>query len=217
MKNFTYRTLAYLSDYAHADLVYLAKGGFWLTLSQVLTYVGSFALAIVFARNIPAETYGNYTYVLSLFGFFTLFSLPGIDTAVVQSVARGYEGSYYLGFWTKFKWSLVGSAALIAIGGYYFWVGEILLSIALVCGAILTPLTNASELYLSFLGGRKKFATQTKYKAIVQLTSYGSMIAALFLTKNLAILVLVYLLGSVLSNFYLYLRVLRRHKPNLSV
>ena len=49
MKEGLYRFLRKLSGFAGTDLVYLARGGFWLTLEQVVYVVFGLLLTIAFA------------------------------------------------------------------------------------------------------------------------------------------------------------------------
>ena len=87
-------------------MVYLAKGGFWLALGKGFAMLSGLILTIGFANLIPKEVYRNSTFVLSLAGIIGAFTLTGMDTAVAQAVARGYEGVLKTGFWIKLKWSI---------------------------------------------------------------------------------------------------------------
>ncbi len=121
MKNWLYQFLKRSQKYTGTDNVYLAKGGFWLTLGQFFSLAAAFLSAIAFANLLDPTTYGNYRYVLSLLGILAIFSLDGVGDAVTQAVARGLEGSFYTGFKTKLKWGAIGS--LIAIGAaIYYWI-----------------------------------------------------------------------------------------------
>ena len=107
MKNWFYRFLKRTQKYTGTDNVYLAKGGFWLTLGQVVSMASAFLLAIAFANLLDPVTYGNYKYILSLLGLLGIFTLDGMRTAINQAVARDLEGSFYTGFKTKLKWGLL--------------------------------------------------------------------------------------------------------------
>ena len=200
--------------YTGTDNVYLAKGGFWLTLGQIISTAASFLLAVTFANLIDPITFGNYKYVLSLVGILTIFALPGIGTAIIQAVVRGLECSFYTGFKTKLKWGLLGSLAALILTGYYFIRGNYLLPIPLLISAIFLPLMLASQVYGSFLVGRKLFKFQVTYNTISQVISAGALIITLFLTQNLFWLIAVYFVSHTFLNFFFYLITKRKFQPN---
>ena len=206
--------LIWSQKYTQTDMVYLAKGGFWLTLGQVISTLASFLLAIAFANLLPKETYGTYKYILSLVGILGIFALPGIGTAVTQAAARGLEGSFYTGFKAKLRWGLLGSLAAVGLAGYYFFKGNYALPIPLLISAIFLPLMQASGVYGSFLTGRKLFNIQVKYSSLSQVISIGAMIAALFLTKNLFWLIAVYFVSHTFLNYFFYLLTKKKFQPN---
>ena len=120
IKNF----LIWSQKYTQTDMVYLAKGGFWLTLGNIISSASVFLLAIAFANLLDSTTYGNYKYILSLVGILIIFTLTGTKFAIPQAVARGLEGSFYTGFKTKLKWGVLGSLSAIGLAGYYFLQGN---------------------------------------------------------------------------------------------
>lgn len=214
LKQKTYNFLRWSQKYTKTDNIYLAKGGFWLTLGQIISSAAAFLLAIAFANLLDPTTYGNYKYILSLTGLLGIFALTGVGTAVTQAAARGLEGSFYTGFKTKLKWGILGS--LVAIGGaIYYWLrGNELLPIPLLISAVFLPLMLASGIYVSLLTGRKLFNIQVKYSALSQVISAGALIAALFLTKNLFWLIAVYFVSHTFSNYFFYVLTKFRLRPN---
>ena len=83
------RGLLWSEKYIKTDMVYLARSGFWLLFGQGTTLLSVLALSIVFANFLPKETYGTYKYILSLTGIFSIFTLPGMTTALIRATARG--------------------------------------------------------------------------------------------------------------------------------
>jgi len=103
------------------DLKYFASGGFWTAFNQLINGLLSFLLVIVFANLLPKETYGIYTYLLSLSGFFTVFTLSGMNAAVLQAVASGNEGILKSSVKYQIKWNSAMTLVLFGLAGYYFW------------------------------------------------------------------------------------------------
>lgn len=208
------RLLVWSQKYTQTDMVYLAEGGFWLTLGQMVSTAASFLLAIAFANLLDPITYGNYRYVLSLIGMLSVLTLTGMGIAITQATARGLEGSFYTGFKTKLKWSLLASLASIGLAGYYWLQGNNLLPIPLLISATFLPLMQASQVYKDLLIGKKLFDIQTKYSTLSQIISSGIIIVVLFLTKNLFWLIAAYLVSYTFLNYFFYLITKLKFKPN---
>ena len=86
------RALRWSEKYTKTDMVYLAQAGLWTNLNFVMVSVLALFLSILFANVLPRETFGMYQYLLSLSALLTALTLAGMNGAVSQSVARGYEG-----------------------------------------------------------------------------------------------------------------------------
>ena len=58
LKQTIFRMLRWSERFTKTDMVYLAKGSFWMMAKQVGVSIISFGLAIAFANLLPQETYG---------------------------------------------------------------------------------------------------------------------------------------------------------------
>jgi O-antigen/teichoic acid export membrane protein len=213
-KNWLYQFLRKTQKYTGTDNVYLAKGGFWLTSGQIIYACAGLLLAIAFANLLDPVVYGNYKYILSIAGILGIFSLSGMKTAVIQAVARGFEGSFYSAFKTKLKYGILVSAVSIIGGVYYFLRGNELLPIPLFLMAVFLPIMYASQIYNSFLFGKKLFSEGIKYKAIIKIISTIILICVLFLTKNLVFLILAWLAIYTILNFFFFFITKQKFHPN---
>lgn len=174
------------------DMVYLAKGGLWLGLGQVIASLSSFFLAIAFANLLPKETYGTYKYILAMAGTLTVFTLTGMGTAVTQAVARGSIGTLLSAMREKIRFGAVGSIVSFIAAAYYYTNGNMTLCISFVLIGIFMPFMESFGLYDSVLQGKKLFDVSIKYFVIGQITSVALLILSIFITKNVLVLVFVY-------------------------
>ncbi|HEY4510903.1 MAG TPA: oligosaccharide flippase family protein, partial [Candidatus Paceibacterota bacterium] len=106
LKTAGYDFLRGTEKYAKTDMLYLAKGGFWITLGQGISTIAGLALAVGFANLISKEVYGTYSFILSLAGVISVLTLTGTRTAMTQAVARGFEGTLRASFWMSIRWSI---------------------------------------------------------------------------------------------------------------
>ncbi len=204
-RNLSYRLLRSSERYFKTDMVYLVKGGFWLSISQVLTSLSSLVLAIAFANLLPKEIYGTYKYILSLVSVLAIFTLPGIETAVTQAIARNLDGSFMTGFWTKVRWGLIGSVISLIAGGYYYVNGNFDLGLALFIAAVFLPLTNAFDLYNSILQGKKQFKFYTWCNSLTQIITTAALVSFIIFNQQVVKIVLVFFLANTIVNWLIFL------------
>lgn len=216
IKNKIKTTLIWSQKYTKTDMVYLAKGGFWITSGQIMSMLVSFVVSILFARLITQENYGVYKYILSIAGLLTISTLTGMNTATTQAVARGHDGSFIKSLKAKMEGGLLGLVIGLGVAFYYYFKGAHNVAYALIIASAFIPLMDPVWLYNSFLNGRKEFKLSTKYSTITQITTSSLLLITLVLTKNILGIILIYFLSNTLLRVYFLLQTLRKHKLNNS-
>jgi len=203
LKQKIYSLLRWSEKYIQTDMIYLAKGGFWLILGQAISFILGLLLTIAFANLIPKETYGLYKYILSIGSILSITTLPGMSTAVVRAVARGYEGSFIPALKSRLRWGILGILGSLGIAVYYYFLQQnIILALSFLIISIFIPLMYSFNLYASFWSGRKKFEIQSKYNIITQIASILILIITLFLTQNILLIILVYFISYTILKFF---------------
>jgi len=214
IKNSIYLFLRKSQKYTGTDNIYIAKHGSYLTIGSAISMAAAFLLSIVFARLLPKEIYGQYKYILSIMAILAISSLQGMNAAIIQGVAKGFEGVLKKGFKTKLKWSLLGSIGSIGIAIYFWLQGNLEFTTSFLIVAVFLPLFKGGEIYQYYLTGKKLFGKRVTYTVLIQILSTISIILTLFLTKNLIVLVLVYFLSySFLRIFFLFWTI-KKYPPN---
>lgn len=205
--------LRWSEKYMKTDMVYLAKGGFWLALGQILATASGLLLIIGFANLLPKDVYGNYKLVLSLAGILAAFTLTGMGTAVTQAVARGADGVFRTAFWVELRWSVLIMLAALSGSIYYFVNGNRVIAISLVIVGVCVPIIESTSLYGDFLNGKKDFRTGALYGVIRGLVPATVILVTILLTKDVVLIVLAYFLSHAVTSSILYLRVLKKYRP----
>lgn len=195
------------------DMVYLAKGGFWLSLSHTIAVGSGFLLTLGFANLLPKESYGIYKYVLSVAAILSTFSLTGLAGSITRSVANGFDGTLRQGFKENLKWGWIIYVGGFVGGLYYFLNGNNTLAISILLVGALSPLNSSASLYAPFLEGKKDFRRQTIYSAIRSIVPVVALLTTIFLTDSPLAVIAVYLLVNSLTTTYLYNRTLKVFKP----
>jgi O-antigen/teichoic acid export membrane protein len=139
------------------NFFYFVKNSPPLFISNLISSAFAFLLTYVFTRYATQEIYGQYQYIFSILGVLSFFSLPGVNTAVTQSSARGFDSVLQEGTKLRLKSALMGGTALILIASYSFLRGNLELSVGLVIAAVLFPTYYGLDTFLSFLKGKQQF------------------------------------------------------------
>ncbi len=192
------------------DLAYVIKNEFWVYLRLGISLIFGLALSVAFARLVPQEVFGQYNFLLAILGIVSIASIPGLNAAVLRSVARGYEGSYKQAVKTKFLWSLLGIPVLLGVGAYYYYYDARIIGIGLMMSSIFFPFIHAPNTWNNFLAGKKRFDLLAIYGSIQVGINAAAMIAVLFLNAtHLILIIITYLVTNSFLNCLLYIRSLK--------
>lgn len=211
-KNRLYPILRWSEKYTKTDMVYLTKGGFWMTFGQGAAMISGFLISIAFANLFPKESFGTYKFVLSIVGIMGIFYLTGLGTSVTQSVARGFDSSLRRGFHTNLKWSLGVFLAGVILSLYYYLGSNNLLSLSFLLMGIFFPIATSAGLYGAYLNGKKNFKRNSFFSIIQNTLPAVALITTLFLTQNLMVIIIVYFLITALVPLFLYYLTIRGHQ-----
>ena len=214
IRNKIYHLLRRSEKYTKTDMVYLTKGGIWLTIGHVISFCSALALAVTFANLLPKETYGTYKYIIAFFTLLSIPSLKKIGVALIQSVSRGFEGNLKEILLTKLKWGSLGTLAGLLLSAYYFIQGNNVLAMAFAISAIIVPFFNGANIYISYLNGKKLFKKITKYRGINQIITTIVVITTLFLTQIIFLILLAYLLSETITRIISLLITIKKFPPN---
>jgi O-antigen/teichoic acid export membrane protein len=210
MKDRVISLLRWSEKYTKTDMHYLVSGGFWFTLAQIVSSVASLVLALAFANFLPQTTYGTYKYILSIAGIFALFTLPNMSEAVARAVARGDDGAVHAATRERIKWSFLGVTLALLGALYYHFIGHNeLLALSLVIVACTLPIFDTLVMYDPYLQGKRQFASQAKYHALIQIVSIPLLVGTAYLTQNLIYILLAYFIPVIIARLIINRVVLR--------
>jgi len=185
------------------NMIYLVKGGFWLTMGQAFTSISSFLLAIAFANFLPKESYGIYKYVLTVIAILSIANLRNMNIAITQSVAQGNEGTAMAGIREKIKWGLLSGLGAVLVGGYYFLQENYLIGSLLLISAPFLPFKDSYAIYVAILNGKKDFKRIAIYGLIPSILNTIGTILIIYFTKNIYWLLFFYLGFWTVTNYFL--------------
>lgn len=212
-----YRLLRASEKYTRTDMVYLAKGGFWLTVGYAVAFISGLGLTAAMANLISPEVYGTYKFVLAMAAVVGAFTLTGLQTAIIRSVAKGFEGTFTAGYKLLLRWNLLVTVAAALVSLYYFKQNNTELAIAMLIVGCFSPLMTSGQLSQAFLAGKEKFRAQTFNASIKTILSAVAMIGTILVTDNFLYIIFMYFFSkAVLEQFFYFYTVCHYH-PNTEV
>ena len=204
--------LRWCERYTKTDMVYLVQGASWLTVTQMIASLSGFLLLYVLANTLTAEKLGEYRFLMTGFTLICVVSLPGMRTALRESVPKGYTGNLGIAFWAMFRWGLISSTISILIATYYFVYGKFELSFGFAIIALIAPLYNAATGYGEFLIAIKALRLNMIYATATRLITIMVTIASVMISPQLAWVVLAAsLLGTIVPNLIFHVKILTRY------
>lgn len=192
IKQKIYNFLRWSQKYTLTDMVYLVKGGFWWIFGKACIFFIALATMSAFAHWTTKETFGTYQYVLSTFAILAIFALPGMNTALVRTVAQGYEGMLLLCAKTKLRWALIGTGTSFIISAWYLFHQNFVLGISFLIVAVFLPFMTTFNLFSTFWQGKQKFDIQSKYLILINALTASVLIPVIFFLDNLIVIVFTY-------------------------
>ena len=204
--------LRWSEQYTKTDMVYLIQGASWLTITQMVASLFGFIIVYILANTISPATLGEYRFLMTGFTLACVFALPGMRTALRESVPKGYRGNLKVAFWAMFRWGLVGSFLSILTAGYFFKIDNLSLSIGFLVIATIVPLYNALTGYSEYLIAIKALRLNTIYSVTTRFLTMIVTILAVFAAPQFAWVILcAALLGTVIPNFIFHRKTLIKH------
>ena len=167
------------------DLAYFVKGGLWLTLSLAVSLLLGLARTVFFARLTGQELYGQFGFVTHVIGLFSILALPGMGTALAQTVARGNHGALIDAARSRVKWGALASLLLAGFALYYFYLGETLFVAAFLMGGAFLPFRLAAQVVLGYYNGCKRFDKVSLLSVGVSVLNTLSILLVLWLQQGL--------------------------------
>jgi len=161
LKNIVASLVQKLEGIFKFDVAYVLKSNLYLILPKATLSLAGFGLVFCFTRFASKELYGQFNYIASILGTLAVFSLPGMQTAIVQAAAVGQDGILKAGTGYRIRYSVIGSLLLLAIAGYSGIVLKgtpDLWRTFLLC-AFLFPFAYATDSYLYYVNGKRLFRT----------------------------------------------------------
>jgi O-antigen/teichoic acid export membrane protein len=170
-----------LQDILGIDLSYLLKNGSIVMFSHTIGTLCGFGITLLLANFVDGTTYGQYKYVVAVAGILGAFSLTGAPSAILQSVAKGFEGAYAREKQLTIRYGII-PLLFAAIGGiYYLLKDQLILGIGLILVSVMSYLQSIVSLHVAFLNGKRDFKLLAQNQMIAGVVNFLGILIAIVL------------------------------------
>ncbi len=187
--------ISFLEKWTESDIVYFFQGGAWLFSAQLALVLTSLSLSVGFAHLAGKEVYGQFQFVLAILGTLSVLAFPGANAAVMLGTAQKKEGTLLQGALFKLKRSVLGIIGIVAVAAYFYLKHEpnyAQVWPALLATVIFFPIIYSLDVTQHFFVGKRKFSWGSLFQLLTQGGSALAALAALFFTKNLIVILIIY-------------------------
>jgi len=167
---------------------------FWSNLNLGVITVSGLTISVVFVRFAGKELYGQYLFVLAIFGLLSIVSIPGVRTVVFRTTAQDYDGVYRKATAFSFLWGVLGIPLLLITGVFFYLFRAKILGISLVSCALLFPFVTSLQTWVQFLKGRSGFKQLTINNSAKLSVKLVAITLSIILSKNIIVILLTCLL-----------------------
>lgn len=190
------------------------RGGTFLTFTQLTSALFGFVLTIAFAHYLPQDIYGVYRYILATYALLVIVSLPGLDTAVLETLSKGNQGAFKHALKTKFKYGFIGTLVSILYGLYHLYTGDQTLFWLFVLVGLFLPFIECLSLYTAVLNSQRRFGVWAFTEIVNQLVSTASLFICIYFTDNIFLLISAYFVPYIIVRLIVTLYALRKYITN---
>lgn len=204
--------LRWCERYTKTDMVYLVQGASWLTLTQMCLSLSSFFLIYILANALTSQTLGEYRFLMTGFALLCAFALPGMRTALRESVPKGFTGNLSIAFSSMFRWGLLGTATAFLIAAYYYEAANYGIAWGFLVIGSAVPIYNAATGYGEYLIAIKSLRQNTLYTVAARIiTLFATLGAVLFAPQYAWFILAASLLGTIVPNILFHIKTVKLH------
>jgi O-antigen/teichoic acid export membrane protein len=140
----------------------LARDTIWLIILNIVQKSFGLITTYVLVRYLSTTAYGEYNFILTIMGLVVVTTLPSLDDAVMQSVSRGFVGTYKDSLKIKFLSSLVGTLILAGFGAWFFVQNSLDLAYGFFIVSVFFPFSYGFTQWKRLRIGQGNFGSVTK-------------------------------------------------------
>lgn len=183
--------------------LFFKQYGTWVFWGRIYLLISAFVISIILTKFLTNDSYGAYKYYISIFGLFSIFSLPHANQIVIRYVPRGYDNILLFSVSERFKGALFGSM-LSSLISLYCYVNDQPYKVYLII-AFFLPFYYSIDLYNSFLQAKMNFRLLNIFFVIRSSIQMLLILVTSYIFRDPFIVFIAFLLSFAFTN-YIFLK-----------
>lgn len=206
------KALTKLGKIFKLDAKYFAKSGSYLSATYFTDAFVRLILSIVLARMLTQIDFGQFNFILAVFGTLAFLSLQGTSLSITRSVARGYDAAINEGTKDKVMFSMLGSLSLIVTAIYMYTRGDILLAKVFAIFSLFFIPYFAFVGYESFLTAKRMFREYAIFRSVTSILAVAIALIIAFITRDVLWIAVTLVGVTAILNVVFYIMTLKYKK-----
>lgn len=135
----------------------LARRGAGLWASNLAVMAVGFVVPLALARLAALEDYGRFGFASAVIATCSIFTAPGLATAVTQGAARRQHGTLGIAIASRVRASIIAMVVTAATGAWFMAFADRTTGVLLLAATPLIIPAYALDLATSFLNGQRRY------------------------------------------------------------
>lgn len=203
------RLIEWSSRKSGLNLGYFLTNGFWVTFRYALLASTGLLVSVFFTRLATKELLGQYQFIISVYGVLAIFTLPGLNLAVLKAMANGHTRSIYTALRMTLFWGVLAVPLICGYGAYQYFQGAHDIGITLMLAGVAFPLFYAPLVWIIPYDNKLQFRAHALRTIITNIVLTAGLVSGLLFGAGLTTLILIYLTVNILLNWLFLYEVLR--------
>ena len=184
----------------------ISASAFFLGASQLLSILIGLVTTVIWTRTVNPEIFGQYKVILSIISFVGTFTFLGAGQSALMSASSGADGNFPILAKKKLLFNLFGSFVLILFVVYFSFVSpKPSISISLIIGSLIYPIYNLSDIWYSWLNGKKRFKSLAFQRSLTAFIALLSSVLFCFTDKTSVIIsIVIYMVLISIQNIFVF-------------
>ena len=184
----------------------ISASAFFLGASQLLSILICLVTTVIWTRTVNPEIFGQYKVILSIISFVGTFTFLGAGQSALMSASSGADGNFPILAKKKLLFNLFGSFVLILFAVYFSFVSpKPSISISLIIGSLIYPIYNLSDIWYSWLNGKKRFKSLASQRFLTAFIALLSSVLFCFTDKTSVIIsIVIYMVLISIQNIFVF-------------
>lgn len=186
----------------------------WISILRITEKAAGLIISIFLFRFLTKEEVAGYGYIQTIVAICAIFGIQEFQNTVLQSVSRGFYGTYVKSNPVSFLCSTIGTAILSVFAYWYFLTQNYQMAFGFLVAAIIFPFLYGLRQWRGLYQGEKRFGDFARAEASNAIIKGVLIVASLYyFPHEIVIPIIIFLSVPALQNIIRTVMSLKKIPP----